>query len=105
MMAGIENSWQESEGNYRAFLLRCWQEEELKNGGEPGESINWRFALVQLNGRSSKKGFACLEDLFDHLHDQLSQAGEPIKNQGVSPAVGSKLSRLEISKRKEENES
>jgi hypothetical protein len=104
-MAGIENSWQEGELGYCAFLLRCWQERDLENGGEPDESFVWRFALVKLNGRSSKKGFACLEDLFDYLYSQLNLAGELAKNQGVRPAVGSKLSQLEISKRREENES
>lgn len=103
-MDGLENSWQEGEQGYRAFLLRCWQEEDLENGGEPGEPFVWRFALVQLNGHSSTKGFACLEDLFDYLRGQLIHAGRPTKNKGVSPALGSELFQLEISKR-EENES
>lgn len=30
--------------NYRAFLLRCWQEP----GAGPGESPIWRFTLVQM---------------------------------------------------------
>ena len=73
-MTGIEDTWQEGDGNYRAFLLRCWLESELKNGGEPEDSFVWRFALVQLNGRSNPKCFACLEDLVVHLLGQLSQA-------------------------------
>ena len=102
-MTCIENRWQDGAQNCRAFLLRCWQEEEPENGGEPGEYFVWRFALVPLNDRSSRKGFVCLEDLFDYLHGQLSQAGRPTKNKGVSTAVGSNPSRLEISKRREEN--
>jgi len=74
MMDVIDNSWQEGELGYRAFLLRCWQEEDLENGGEPDESLVWRFALVQINGRSRAKGFASLEELVDHLRGQLSQA-------------------------------
>ena len=54
----------------------------LRTGGESEKSLVWRFALVQLNDRSSKKGFACLEELFDYLHGQLRQAGEETKNLG-----------------------
>ncbi len=79
-MAGSKNGWQESAQNYRAFLLRCWQEWELENGGEPGESSIWRFALVQLNDKSSTKGFACLEELVDYLRGQLGQTAEYNKN-------------------------
>ncbi len=72
MMTGLDNSWQEGELGYCAFLLRCWQERELEDGGEPDESFVWRFALVPLNGRSSKKGFACLEELFAYLREKLT---------------------------------
>lgn len=73
-MVGVEDTWQEGEQNYRAFLLRCWQESELENGGESDESFVWRFALVQLDDRSNTNCLTCLEELVDHLRDQLSQA-------------------------------
>jgi hypothetical protein len=81
-MGGIDNKWQGSEETYHSFLLRCWQEVEVENGGKPDQSLVWRFALVQLNDQSSKKGFACLEELFDYLRGQLRQAGEQTKNLG-----------------------
>ena len=81
-MAGIDNSWQQGKQGYRAFLLRCWLERDVENGGEPDQSFVWRFALVRLNDQSRKKGFACLEELFDYLHGQLRQAGEERKNLG-----------------------
>ena len=79
-MAGIEDTWQEGEQNYRAFLLRCWLESELKNGGQPDDSFVWRFALVRINDHSSTKGFTCLEELVVHLRGQLSQAERDVTN-------------------------
>jgi len=72
-MAGGWDTWQEGEQNYRAFLLRCWQESELENEGEPGDSFVWRFALVQLKDHSSTECFSCLEELVIHLRGQLCQ--------------------------------
>lgn len=66
-----ENQWQEmgdSGLNYRAFLLRCWQEASTDGGGEPA----WRFTVIQLDGSHAKKGFACLEDLVAHLRFELN---------------------------------
>jgi hypothetical protein len=61
-------------GVYRAFLLRCWQE----NGdGEP----LWRFTLVKMGNDHSKKGFARLEDLTTFLREELSLC-QPDKDQG-----------------------
>lgn len=104
-MAGTKNNWQNGAQNYRAFLLRCWQEGQLENGEEPGESLTWRFALVPIDDEPGAKGFACLEDLFGYLHGQLIQVGRPTIHQGESETVGPILPRLEISRRKEENES
>jgi hypothetical protein len=53
--------------NYRAFLLRCWQDVS----GPSGERSAWRFTLVQVRGEKRHRGFACLEDLFAFLHDEL----------------------------------
>ncbi|HEX6304549.1 MAG TPA: hypothetical protein VFZ76_10195 [Anaerolineales bacterium] len=50
--------------NYRAFLLRCWQEKVA------GTSV-WRFTLVQINGGQSKHGFAGMEELVDYLNAEL----------------------------------
>ena len=94
-MAGTKNNWQNGAQNYRAFLLRCWQEGDLENGEEPGASLAWRFALVPIDDEPGAKGFACLEDLFGYLHDQLIQGGRSIKNKGVRSDGGLKFSRLE----------
>ena len=53
-----------SGGAYRAYLLRCWQEEV------DGESL-WRFTLVGVGEEHAPKGFASLEDLFSHLRAEL----------------------------------
>jgi len=48
-MAFTETGWQEDElgvENYRAFLLRCWQEPGAGEEGEPA----WRFILVAAGG-------------------------------------------------------
>ena len=50
--------------NYRAFLLRCWQEKA------DGAGV-WRFTLVQINGGQSKHGFAGLEELMIYLTAEL----------------------------------
>jgi hypothetical protein len=70
-MAGINNNWQEGERNYRAFLLRCWQEGQLPNEEEPRAALAWRFALVPIDDEPGAKGFACLEDLFAYLGAEL----------------------------------
>jgi hypothetical protein len=51
--------------SYRTFLLRCWQEE---TNGAPA----WRFTLVQVGDKKSKRGFASLEDLTAYLHSTLA---------------------------------
>ena len=49
--------------DYRAFLLRCWQEP----GAGPDDAPAWRFALLQLDGTEIKRGFASLQELCAHL--------------------------------------
>ena len=56
--------------NYRAFLLRCWQEAD---DGPAGEAA-WRFTLVQLGQGEIRKGFASLEDLVIYLRAELDAA-------------------------------
>ena len=71
-MAECETIGQEDEdsgGNYRAFLLRCWQEDL------DGES-HWRFTLVQMGEEGGKRGFASLEELVDYLREELGMPGE-----------------------------
>ena len=53
--------------NYRAFLLRCWQEADAGPSGQAA----WRFTLVHLGQGGAKKGFASLEDLVTYLRDEL----------------------------------
>ena len=71
-MAESETIRQEGEGsggNYRAFLLRCWQDEE---DGEP----RWRFTLVEAGDEGSKRGFASLEEVVGFLQEELGIPGE-----------------------------
>ena len=56
--------------NYRAFLLRCWQEADAGPAGQAA----WRFTLVHLGQGQTKRGFACLEELVAYLRDELDAA-------------------------------
>ena len=57
----------ESGENYRAFLLRCWQEAAAGQVGEPG----WRFMLVEAGDEAGKRGFTSLDELVAYLKDEL----------------------------------
>jgi hypothetical protein len=70
-MTGVDDHWLEGEQNYRAFLLRCWQENELQNEGEPTNSCSWRFALVHI-GQEQEQGFACLDELLIFLSREFA---------------------------------
>lgn len=59
----------ESRENYRAFLLRCWQELEA---GQSGETA-WRFTLVEAGDEAGKRGFASLVELMAYLEDELGE--------------------------------
>ena len=66
-MAENETIRQEGKGSggaYRAYLLRCWQE-------EVGEEAHWRFTLVRPGEEHAQRGFASLEDLFSYLRKEL----------------------------------
>ena len=54
-----------------AFLLRCWKEPD-----EDGE-LTLRFSLVYINEKRHKKGFACLEAVFEYLKEWLSAFAPP----------------------------
>ena len=56
--------------NYRAFLLRCWQEADAGPAGQAA----WRFTLVQMGEGQTKRGFASLEDLISYLQGELDMA-------------------------------
>jgi hypothetical protein len=53
--------------NYRAFLLRCWWEEEA---GPAGRS-EWHFTVIHFDDQQVKKGFTCLEALMAYLRAEL----------------------------------
>jgi len=77
IMAENETIKQEGEGSggaYRAYLLRCWQEED---GGE----APWRFTRVGVGGGYTRKAFASLEDLTTFLREDL-RISQPDKDQG-----------------------
>ena len=61
-----------SGGAYRAFLLRCWQEDV---DGEP----RWRFTLVKAGDEGGRLGFASLDELADHLRKELDQVYGSVK--------------------------
>jgi len=66
-MAEEETTRQEEEGSggaYRAYLLRCWQE-------EGSEEASWRFKLVGMGEEQAQKGFASLEDLCVYLRAEM----------------------------------
>lgn len=67
MSVGSRRQKQGEVENYRAFLLRCWQEASVSLGAE----APWRFTLVQVGSEERKMGFACLEDLFRYLKAEL----------------------------------
>ena len=54
--------------NYRAFLLRCWQEPNSGPEGNPA----WRFTLVEAGDEEGKQGFASLEELVSYLQEELA---------------------------------
>ena len=54
--------------NYRAYLLRCWQEKQVEPSGLP----TWRFTLVQVGTNRAAKGFASLENLTNYLQRELA---------------------------------
>jgi len=67
-MAEEEITRQEGEdsgGAYRAYLLRCWQE-------DVDGVATWRFTLVRAGEERNQKGFASLEDLCAHLRSEMN---------------------------------
>jgi hypothetical protein len=52
---------------YRAFLLRCWREPGAGRDGGPA----WRFAVMEVGGEQTQRGFACLKALVDYLEEDV----------------------------------
>lgn len=87
------DEWQQGKGRYQAFLLRCWQECELRNGEESARSFVWRFTLVQPNDRSQPECFASLEDLTIYLRgrlDQVARDGANSSDDSLNRPLGKK---------------
>jgi hypothetical protein len=53
--------------SYRAYLLRCWQEEDVGTGQEP----LWRFSVEDVFGERRRQGFGSLEALVAFLRVEL----------------------------------
>jgi hypothetical protein len=53
----------------RAYLLRCWQEED---GGTDQEPL-WRFSVEDVFGERRRQGFVSLEALIEFLRVDLSR--------------------------------
>ena len=63
--------------SYRAFLLRCWLEENGPPDGRPG----WRFTLQQAGSEPARRGFASLQEVMSYLEETLELA--PVKQGGT----------------------
>lgn len=55
--------------NYRAFLLRCWQE----TNPTAGVKSSWRFSVTYIDGLQTEKGFASLEELLEYVQAELAK--------------------------------
>lgn len=60
---------------YRAFLLRCWQE---STDGRP----RWRFALLNLGEKPSRRAFNSLEAVTAYLQNELRRGKAPDSGRG-----------------------
>ena len=58
---------EKDQSQYRAYLLRCWQERTDNEG-----QLDWRFALISLTEIQTRHGFGSLAVLVDFLQDELS---------------------------------
>ena len=55
-------------GLHRAYLLRCWQEEEATAGEKP----RWRFYIEEVLQERSRQGFDGLDALVAFLRAELA---------------------------------
>lgn len=58
--------------SYRAYLLRCWREEEAT----PGNESFWRFSVEEILHERRRKGFNNLGALIAFLRTELSSGEE-----------------------------
>jgi hypothetical protein len=56
----------------RAYLLRCWQEGEVK----PGQTPRWRFRVEEVLPGQRQMGFGSLEALITFLRAELAGGEE-----------------------------
>lgn len=54
--------------SYRAYLLRCWREQDATFG----ECPQWRFSVEEVLHERRRKGFASLEALLAFLRAELA---------------------------------
>jgi len=52
---------------HRAYLLRCWQEEDVGTDQEP----LWRFSVEDVFGERRRQRFGSLEALIEFLRAEL----------------------------------
>lgn len=56
---------------YRAFLVRCWQEEG-----------SWRFSIETVGRQQQRRGFSVFQELFDYLERILAGMDDDISGPG-----------------------
>ena len=56
--------------SYHAYLVRCWQEENITLSRKAG----WRFSIEQVFYERRRRGFTNLEALFDFLQTELERS-------------------------------
>lgn len=58
----------DKDNSYRAYLLRCWREDDAVSGERP----QWRFSVEEVLHERRRKGFASLEALLAFLRAELA---------------------------------
>ena len=62
----------EQQSDYLSYLLRLWQVGEEGRADGVAEKRVWRASLEHPTP-TQRRGFACLDDLFDFLRQQIGQ--------------------------------
>jgi hypothetical protein len=66
----------ETPQEHQAYLVRIWPVRNME-----GDEVIWRASIT--NARTSEsRGFASLDELFDHLRAQAGQKYKPIDEKG-----------------------
>jgi hypothetical protein len=58
----------------RAYLLRCWQEDEPLTGAER----RWRLSLEDVLRKGPRRGFDSLDALVEFLDEELASADRSV---------------------------